>query len=171
MTETHRNSRLASGSQPSKTRFSPPSHSHPRPCPCPPPFPLAPHLPLPSPPFIVGLSTYFGTCAGARGRPKHKAPDQRPGAVVREGGVEPPRPLGHTDLNRARLPIPPLAREADVRLSHRGACTQNERREGVGRPLRPRRGRSSGWGKVAPIRSQTASWPRVVHAASHAPRH
>ena len=32
--------------------------------------------------------------------------------VVREGGVEPPRPFGHTDLNRARLPIPPLAREA-----------------------------------------------------------
>ena len=31
---------------------------------------------------------------------------------VREGGVEPPRPFGHTDLNRARLPIPPLAREA-----------------------------------------------------------
>ncbi len=29
---------------------------------------------------------------------------------VREGGVEPPRPFGHTDLNRARLPIPPLAR-------------------------------------------------------------
>ncbi len=28
---------------------------------------------------------------------------------VREGGVEPPRPHGHTDLNRARLPIPPLA--------------------------------------------------------------
>ena len=32
--------------------------------------------------------------------------------VVREGGVEPPRPFGHTDLNRARLPIPPLALEA-----------------------------------------------------------
>ena len=32
--------------------------------------------------------------------------------MVREGGVEPPRPFGHTDLNRARLPIPPLAREA-----------------------------------------------------------
>lgn len=30
-------------------------------------------------------------------------------SVVREGGVEPPRPFGHTDLNRARLPIPPLA--------------------------------------------------------------
>jgi len=28
---------------------------------------------------------------------------------VREGGVEPPHPFGHTDLNRARLPIPPLA--------------------------------------------------------------
>ena len=32
--------------------------------------------------------------------------------LVREGGVEPPRPFGHTDLNRARLPIPPLAPEA-----------------------------------------------------------
>ena len=31
--------------------------------------------------------------------------------LVREGGVEPPRPHGHTDLNRARLPIPPLARK------------------------------------------------------------
>lgn len=31
------------------------------------------------------------------------------GSLVREGGVEPPRPHGHTDLNRARLPIPPLA--------------------------------------------------------------
>src|SRR5690606_25578605 len=31
---------------------------------------------------------------------------------VRKGGVEPPRPFGHTDLNRARLPIPPLARGA-----------------------------------------------------------
>jgi len=30
--------------------------------------------------------------------------------VVREGGVEPPCPFGHTDLNRARLHIPPLAR-------------------------------------------------------------
>ena len=33
-------------------------------------------------------------------------------SLVREGGVEPPRPFGHTDLNRARLPIPPLAPEA-----------------------------------------------------------
>ena len=29
--------------------------------------------------------------------------------LVRERGVEPLRPFGHTDLNRARLPIPPLA--------------------------------------------------------------
>ena len=28
---------------------------------------------------------------------------------MREGGLEPPCPLGHTDLNRARLPISPLA--------------------------------------------------------------
>ncbi len=28
--------------------------------------------------------------------------------LVLKGGVEPPRPFGHTDLNRARLPIPPL---------------------------------------------------------------
>src|SRR6478609_705731 len=43
---------------------------------------------------------------------------------VREGGVEPPRPFGHTDLNRARLPIPPLAPEADVRLSHVVSASQ-----------------------------------------------
>ena len=29
--------------------------------------------------------------------------------LVREGGLEPPCPHGHTDLNRARLPISPLA--------------------------------------------------------------
>ena len=34
--------------------------------------------------------------------------------MVREGGVEPPRPFGHTDLNRARLPIPPLARAVSL---------------------------------------------------------
>ncbi len=28
---------------------------------------------------------------------------------MREGGVEPPHPFEYTDLNRARLPIPPLA--------------------------------------------------------------
>ena len=38
--------------------------------------------------------------------------------VVREGGVEPPHPFEYTDLNRARLPIPPLAR-AEVKLARR----------------------------------------------------
>ena len=32
------------------------------------------------------------------------------GFIVREGGVEPPLHHWNTDLNRARLPIPPLAR-------------------------------------------------------------
>jgi hypothetical protein len=30
--------------------------------------------------------------------------------LVREEGLEPSRPLGHRNLNPARLPIPPLAR-------------------------------------------------------------
>lgn len=33
-----------------------------------------------------------------------------PRDLVLEGGVEPPRPNGHMDLNHARLPIPPLER-------------------------------------------------------------
>ncbi len=47
-------------------------------------------------------------CSGRPGRSCRGIPLLR----VREGGVEPPRPFGHTDLNRARLPIPPLALEA-----------------------------------------------------------
>src|SRR5690606_22877271 len=35
-------------------------------------------------------------------------------SLVREGGVEPPRPCGHWNLNPARLPIPPPA--------HLGVC-------------------------------------------------
>jgi hypothetical protein len=30
--------------------------------------------------------------------------------AVGEGGLEPPHPFGHRNLNPARLPIPPLAR-------------------------------------------------------------
>ena len=37
-------------------------------------------------------------------------PLDEPFRVVREGGVEPPLHHWNTDLNRARLPIPPLAR-------------------------------------------------------------
>src|SRR5690606_32352086 len=35
--------------------------------------------------------------------------------VVREGGLEPPRPCGHWHLKPARLPIPPLARATHPR--------------------------------------------------------
>jgi hypothetical protein len=51
--------------------------------------------------------------------------------LVREGGVEPPRPLGHTDLNRARLPIPPLARAA-CRLPRRPSRSRSEKRHEPG---------------------------------------
>ena len=34
--------------------------------------------------------------------------------VVRKGGVEPPPHYWDTDLNRARLPIPPLARALEL---------------------------------------------------------
>ncbi len=37
--------------------------------------------------------------------------------LVRTGGLEPPRPLGHWDLNPARLPVPPRPRCADRRGS------------------------------------------------------
>ena len=33
---------------------------------------------------------------------------------VRKGGVEPPRPNGHRNLNPARLPIPPLSRVGEL---------------------------------------------------------
>ncbi len=33
--------------------------------------------------------------------------------VVRERGLEPPRPEGHQPLKLTRLPIPPLARMSD----------------------------------------------------------
>ena len=35
--------------------------------------------------------------------------------LVGEGGLEPPRPFGHRNLNPARLPIPPLARATSTR--------------------------------------------------------
>src|SRR5207248_3725539 len=37
-------------------------------------------------------------------RTRPKAPNSAP-LTVGKGGVEPPRPYGHTDLNRARLPF------------------------------------------------------------------
>ena len=40
------------------------------------------------------------------GRPRNASP---PLPMVRPGGLEPPHPSGHQDLNLARLPIPPRA--------------------------------------------------------------
>src|ERR671917_174200 len=37
--------------------------------------------------------------------------------LVGEGGLEPPRPFGHRNLNPARLPIPPLARATGPRVA------------------------------------------------------
>ena len=44
------------------------------------------------------------------GKTKTADPQRICGFIVREGGVEPPLHHWNTDLNRARLPIPPLAR-------------------------------------------------------------
>ncbi len=55
---------------------------------------------------------------GSRSPPRGNTPDNakapqvrdlRGFQLVREGGVEPPRPFGHWNLNPARLPIPPPA--------------------------------------------------------------
>ena len=54
-----------------------------------------------------------GTPAGRKqqpGKTKTADPERICGFIVREGGVEPPLHHWNTDLNRARLPIPPLAR-------------------------------------------------------------
>ena len=50
------------------------------------------------------------------GQPRAASPSRRrrPVVEVRMRGLEPPRPEGHTDLNRARLPIPPHPRGASV---------------------------------------------------------
>ena len=53
--------------------------------------------------------------SGGRGGVRVRENPRDPGVLgvvllVREGGVEPPLHFWNTDLNRARLPIPPLAR-------------------------------------------------------------
>ncbi len=48
-----------------------------------------------------------------------------------EGGLEPPRPFGHRNLNPARLPIPPLARvRVPILYQHRWPWTIGEPLEG-----------------------------------------
>jgi hypothetical protein len=56
---------------------------------------------------------------------------QYPGAGVPTEGLEPPRPCGHTDLNRARLPVPPGRREPASALP---AGSMANRSAGMARP-------------------------------------
>src|SRR3954463_10404008 len=74
---------------------------------------------LPEPlPELVGLRRAFGldlwdlcsTAPSLPRRPKAHLPATQGDAVVAEGGLDPPLPLGHWTRNLARLPIPPLAR-------------------------------------------------------------
>ena len=60
---------------------------------------------------------------GWGGRDRHAVPGSVGTSTtqkVREGGFEPPRPLGHWDLNPARLPVPPLPRDSSLPVDHRG---------------------------------------------------
>ncbi len=61
---------------------------------------------------------------------------------VGEGGVEPPRPFGHTDLNRARLPFR-HSPECDQQASTRACCARSDGAPGY--DLR-RQGRGTGVG-------------------------
>ena len=55
---------------------------------------------------VLIIDTCHTRCARTRDRSRVSARV----TTVREGGLEPPRPCGHRNLNPARLPIPPLAR-------------------------------------------------------------
>jgi hypothetical protein len=61
----------------------------------------------------------------------------RGGVGVRLKGVEPSRALAHTDLNRARLPVPPQPRDLQIYWSGRPgrAVPVRDRRHGHPRPL------------------------------------
>ena len=84
--------------------------------------------------------------------------------MVRKGGLEPPRPLGHRILSPARLPIPPLSRGRDQpaaagpdapRESDSGravlAFRLPYRRSRSGRPRRRRAGGDGRYGSVAAV--------------------
>ena len=66
------------------------------------------------------------------GRGRTRGPDG-PRLLMRMRGLEPPRPERHTDLNRARLPIPPHPRAADSsrHCGYRHAARQPPVRIGV----------------------------------------
>ena len=67
-----------------------------------------------------GLHEFDSSCRQFRDQVQAHGPARpklRRWQVVGEGGVEPPRPCGHRNLNPARLPIPPLARGGTNRSS------------------------------------------------------
>ena len=124
---------------------------------------------------LVGLAAVEGTCrqglngAGALietgdigGTEKTPAPKGAWGLgidwLVGEGGLEPPHPFGHRNLNPARLPIPPLARVGSMSVvarqrsfatpeyHHRLPVTSEMRPQvGLGRWQTSRRGCLAPW--------------------------
>src|SRR3954463_10610216 len=74
-----------------------------------------------------------------------RQPGRNPWDVVGEGGVEPPRPYGHTDLNRARLPFRHSPVDSD-RGYHSGACPTGRRGDASSRIRSPRAGKGVGVG-------------------------
>src|SRR5205085_12632208 len=73
---------------------------------------------------------------------------------VRMRGLEPPRPKGHTDLNRARLPIPPHPLAWD---SVAGGCCEFGSRRAVEAEGPRVQGRTDGI--PAPTRDAAAATP------------
>ena len=56
--------------------------------------------------------------------------------MVRLKGLEPSRPFGHSDLNAARLPIPPQPHCLQPQQSQRGKARIYSARRGKGKPLK-----------------------------------
>src|SRR5690606_40448259 len=102
-------------------------------------------------------SGYAGEPAAASlgGRaPQNNTDAHRPGSATRreqlplvgEEGVEPSRPSGHTDLNRARLPFRHSPWQLKASTGVEGGCGRAP-------------GRGAADGRVAPIRSELAGTP------------
>ena len=75
------------------------------------PTPLPPTPPGPRRRVIVLTRPHRTRRSPKPSQTRRSPPGPRPEGLpsVREGGVEPPRPFGHWNLNPARLPIPPPA--------------------------------------------------------------
>src|SRR5262249_47520928 len=82
---------------------------------------------------------------------------------VRMRGLEPPRPEGHTDLNRARLPIPPHPRAWDSvagRPRDFGRRDGREQTDARAEPARPE-ARHRKWRRGRYIRGRRTVEPRA----------